>query len=98
MKFGINCTFTDRSTITPAAYGRAVEDRGFDSIFLAEHTHIPVKEISPYPFGDRPASLYHTIDPFVASTSGPRLTRSIWSFWSAKRSLVWFSRRTWSKS
>ncbi|MEV0111519.1 LLM class F420-dependent oxidoreductase [Nocardia sp. NPDC050799] len=66
MKFGINCTFTDRSTITPAAYGRAVEDRGFDSIFLAEHTHIPVKEISPYPFGDRPASLYHTIDPFVA--------------------------------
>jgi probable F420-dependent oxidoreductase len=66
MKFGINCTFTDRSTITPAGYGRAVEDRGFDSIFLAEHTHIPVKEVSPYPFGDRPASLYHTIDPFVA--------------------------------
>jgi probable F420-dependent oxidoreductase len=66
MKFGINCTFTDRSTTTPAEYGRAVEDRGFDSIFLAEHTHIPVKEESPYPFGDRPSSLYHTIDPFVA--------------------------------
>ena len=66
MKFGINCAFTDRSTITPTDYGRAVEDRGFDSIFLAEHTHIPVKEVSPYPFGDRPASLYHTIDPFVA--------------------------------
>lgn len=66
MKFGINTTFTDRSTITPGDYGRAVEDRGFDSIFLAEHTHIPVKEVSPYPFGDRPASLYHTIDPFVA--------------------------------
>ncbi|MET0897139.1 MAG: LLM class F420-dependent oxidoreductase [Mycobacterium sp.] len=66
MKFGINTTFTDRSTVTPGDYGRAVEDRGFDSIFLAEHTHIPVKEVSPYPFGDRPASLYHTIDPFVA--------------------------------
>jgi probable F420-dependent oxidoreductase len=66
MKFGINCTFTDRSTISPAEYGRAVEARGFDSIFLAEHTHIPVNEVSPYPFGDRPASLYHTIDPFVA--------------------------------
>jgi probable F420-dependent oxidoreductase len=66
MKFGINCTFTDRSTTTPVEYGRAVEDRGFDSIFLAEHTHIPVKEESAYPFGDRPASLYHTIDPFVA--------------------------------
>jgi probable F420-dependent oxidoreductase len=66
MKFGINCTFTDRSTITPAEYGRAVEDRGFDSIFVAEHTHIPVKEESPYPFGERPDSLYHTIDPFVA--------------------------------
>jgi probable F420-dependent oxidoreductase len=69
MKFGIDCTFTDRSTVTPAAYGRAVEDRGFDSIFLAEHTHIPVNEVSPYPFGDRPASLYHTIDPFVALSS-----------------------------
>jgi probable F420-dependent oxidoreductase len=66
MKFGINCTFTSKSTITPFAYGRAVQDRGFDSIFLAEHTHIPVKEESPYPFGDRPASLYDTIDPFVA--------------------------------
>ncbi len=66
MKYGINCTFTDRSTITPAEYGRAVEDRGFDSIFLAEHTHIPAEEVSPYPFGDRPAALYHTIDPFVA--------------------------------
>jgi probable F420-dependent oxidoreductase len=66
MKFGINCTFTDRSSITPAEYGRAVEERGFDSIFLAEHTHIPVKEVSPYPFGERPASLYHTLDPFVA--------------------------------
>ncbi|MET0702581.1 MAG: LLM class F420-dependent oxidoreductase [Mycobacterium sp.] len=66
MKFGINCTFTSKSTITPADYGRAVEERGFDAIFLAEHTHIPVKEESPYPFGDRPASLYDTIDPFVA--------------------------------
>lgn len=66
MKFGINGTFTDRSTIAPADFGRAVEERGFDSIFLAEHTHIPVEELSPYPFGDRPDSLYHTIDPFVA--------------------------------
>ena len=66
MKFGISCTFTERSTTSPAEYGRAVEDRGFDSIFLAEHTHIPVKEVSPYPFGDRPGSLYRTIDPFVA--------------------------------
>jgi probable F420-dependent oxidoreductase len=66
VRFGISCTFTGRSTITPAEYGRAVEARGFNSIFLAEHTHIPVKEVSPYPFGERPASLYHTIDPFVA--------------------------------
>ncbi|KRD09631.1 LLM class F420-dependent oxidoreductase [Mycobacterium sp. Root265] len=66
MKAGINGTFTDRSTITPADFGRAVEERGFDSIFLAEHTHIPVDEVSPYPFGDRPESPYHTIDPFVA--------------------------------
>lgn len=67
MRFGVSCTFTGRSTsTTPARYGRAVEERGFDSISLAEHTHIPVKEVSPYPFGERPGSLYHTIDPFVA--------------------------------
>ena len=63
MKFGINGAFTDRSTITPADFGRAVEERGFDSIFLAEHTHIPVKEVSPYPFGDRPDSCYRTTGP-----------------------------------
>jgi len=67
--FGLSGTFTGRATITPAAFGRAIEDRGFDSVFLAEHTHIPVKAESPYPFGDRPASLPHTIDPFVALTA-----------------------------
>ena len=77
MKFGINCAFTDRSTVTPAEYGRAIEDRGFDSIFLAEHTHIPVKEESAYPFGDRPASLYHTIDPFVALSAMAGATENL---------------------
>ncbi|MFC9118921.1 LLM class F420-dependent oxidoreductase [Streptomyces sp. NPDC057067] len=77
MKFGVNCTFTDRSTMSPAEYGRAVEERGFDSIFLAEHTHIPVDERSPYPFGDRPASLYHTIDPFVALTAMAGVTHHL---------------------
>jgi probable F420-dependent oxidoreductase len=69
VKFGVNGTFNERSTITPTELGRAVEERGFDSIFLAEHTHIPVKAESPYPFGDRPKSLAHTIDPFVALTA-----------------------------
>ncbi|MER5553120.1 LLM class F420-dependent oxidoreductase [Streptomyces sp. NPDC002793] len=77
MKFGVNCTFTDRSTMSPAEYGRAVEERGFDSIFLAEHTHIPVDERSPYPFGDRPASLYHTIAPFVALTAMAGVTHHL---------------------
>ena len=67
--FGVSGTFTERATITPMECGRALEDRGFDSIFLAEHTHIPVKAVSPYPFGERPESLAHTIDPFVALTA-----------------------------
>ena len=79
VKFGIS-TFVTDDGIDPVSLATAIEDRGFDALVVAEHTHIPVNEVSPYPFGDRPASLYHTIDPFVAlsamavttSTPGPR--------------------------
>ena len=66
MKFGISTFITDQG-IGPVALGRAVEERGFDSLLIAEHTHIPVSRLSPYPGGgDLPEKYYRTLDPFVA--------------------------------
>ena len=58
----------------PADYGinmaelaRALEDRGFDSLFVPEHTHIPASRKSPFPGGgELPKRYSHTHDPFVA--------------------------------
>lgn len=45
----------------------AAEERGFDSIWVPEHTHIPASRNSPYPGGgDLPKEYSHTLDPFVA--------------------------------
>lgn len=66
MKFGISTFITDQG-IAPAALGRALEERGFDSVFIAEHSHIPVDRKSPYPGGgELPEIYYRTLDPFVA--------------------------------
>ncbi len=65
MKFGISTFVTDEG-IAPAPLGRAVEERGFDSIFLAEHTHIPASRKTPYPRGgELPRKYYRTLDPFI---------------------------------
>jgi len=69
MKFGI-ATFVTDEGISPAVLGPALEERGFDSVFLAEHSHIPVSRDSPYPSGgDLPRKYYRTLDPFVALTA-----------------------------
>ena len=45
----------------------AAEERGFDSIWLPEHTHIPASRLTPYPGGgELPKEYSHTLDPFVA--------------------------------
>ena len=50
--------------------GPALEERGFESIFVAEHTHIPVDRRSPWPGGpDMPQHYYDTLDPFVFLTA-----------------------------
>jgi probable F420-dependent oxidoreductase len=69
MKFGIATFVTDES-IGPARLGKELEARGFDSVFLAEHSHIPVDRASPYPSGGKlPRKYYRTLDPFVALTA-----------------------------
>jgi probable F420-dependent oxidoreductase len=53
--------------IDPAELGRALEERGFDSLFVPEHTHIPASRKTPFPAGGEiPKRYIHTHDPFVA--------------------------------
>jgi probable F420-dependent oxidoreductase len=77
MKFGI-ATFVTDEGIRPDALGEALEERGFDSLFLAEHSHIPVDRQSPYAGGgDLPRVYYRTLDPFVALTAAASVTSNL---------------------
>ncbi|MFD5393077.1 LLM class F420-dependent oxidoreductase [Streptomyces sp. NPDC127097] len=77
MKFGVSTFLTDQG-IAPAALGRAVEERGLDSLLIAEHTHIPVDRRSPYPGGgELPQIYYRTLDPFVALSAAAAVTARI---------------------
>ena len=77
MKFGI-ATFVTDEGIRPDVLGRALEERGFDSLFLAEHSHIPVSRETPYPGrGDLPRVYYRTLDPFIALTAAAGTTTSL---------------------
>jgi probable F420-dependent oxidoreductase len=54
---------------------RALEDRGFESLFVPEHTHIPVSRRTPFPGGGPlPKEYSHTLDPFVALTAAAAAT------------------------
>ncbi|MBH99472.1 MAG: LLM class F420-dependent oxidoreductase [Acidimicrobiaceae bacterium] len=65
MYFGV-CFFPTAYAINPAELGPALEERGFESVWLAEHSHIPASRKSPWPGGDElPQMYYDTLDPFV---------------------------------
>jgi probable F420-dependent oxidoreductase len=69
----------------PADYGiniaelaKALEDRGFDSLFVPEHTHIPASRKSPFPGGgELPKRYSHTHDPFVALAFAAAATKKL---------------------
>lgn len=66
MKFGAYIFPTEYS-INVIDLGRALEERGFESLFVTEHTHIPTSRRSPWPGGaDLPEEYKHILDPFVA--------------------------------
>jgi probable F420-dependent oxidoreductase len=68
---------TDR-TIAPDALARAVEERGLESLFVPEHTHIPVSRVTPYPGGgDLPEEYWRSYDPFVALTAAAAVTENL---------------------
>ncbi|MDX2166057.1 MAG: LLM class F420-dependent oxidoreductase [Deltaproteobacteria bacterium] len=77
MKLGVAIFPTDYS-IRPDDFARACEERGFESVWFPEHTHIPVSRKTPYPAGgDLPKEYWHTHDPFVALMAAAAVTKTI---------------------
>ncbi|TYK48419.1 LLM class F420-dependent oxidoreductase [Actinomadura decatromicini] len=77
MRFGVS-TFVTDDGIAPVALGRALEERGFASLYVTEHTHIPVKRESPWPGGgDLPRIYYRTLDPFVVLSAVAAVTERL---------------------
>ena len=77
MEFGASIFFTDYS-ITPAEFGVALEERGFDSLWAAEHSHIPVPRQTPPPGGGELHKRYYDVmDPFVTLTAAAGATKRL---------------------
>jgi probable F420-dependent oxidoreductase len=77
MRFGASMFFTDYS-MTPAALGRALEERGFDILWAPEHSHIPLSRKTPFVLGaDLPKRYYDVMDPFVTLTAAAAVTSTL---------------------
>jgi probable F420-dependent oxidoreductase len=77
MKVGIS-TFVNDDSIDPVSLARAIEERGFESLVVAEHTHIPASRESAYPGGgELPPWYYRTLDPFVTLAAAAAVTSKI---------------------
>ncbi len=77
MKFGVSIFPTDYA-ISMAELAPAAEELGFESLWVAEHSHIPSSRQSPWPGGaDLPKHYWHTMDPFIALTVAATATKTI---------------------
>ena len=62
----------------PAELAVALEERGFDSVWAAEHSHIPVPRRTPAPGGGELAKRYYDVmDPFVTLTAAAAATKRL---------------------
>jgi probable F420-dependent oxidoreductase len=73
MHTGIAIFDTDYS-IPIQELARAAEERGFESLWVPEHTHIPTSRRSPFAGGELPEQYKHTLDPFVSLTAAAMVT------------------------
>ena len=72
MRIGALIFSTDLS-IRPDRLARAMEDRGFESLWVTEHTHIPTSRRTPWPGGPNlPDEYRRTLDPYVALSAAAR--------------------------
>jgi hypothetical protein len=77
MKLGIATVITDEG-IRPGVLANVLEGRGFDSLVVAEHSHIPASRATLYPAGDElPREFLRSYDPFVALTAAALATSKL---------------------
>jgi len=77
MKLGVTMFATDYA-IRPDELARACEERGFESVWYPEHTHIPTSRRSPWPGGSElPKEYWHTHDLFITLTAAAVATKTI---------------------
>lgn len=77
MRFGVFYFPTDYG-IDVSELARALEERGFDALFVCEHTHIPASRKTPFPAGgELPRRYKHTHDPFVALSFAAAATKTL---------------------
>ena len=77
MRIGGAVFFTDYS-MSPTELARALEERGFDSLWVPEHSHIPLSRKSPFPSGgDVPKKYYDVMDPFVVLGAAAAVTKTL---------------------
>jgi len=77
MKIGV-ATFPTSYSMRPDDLARAVEERGFESLLFAEHSHIPTSRETPHPGGgDLPRDYYSSWDPFVALSFAAAATTTL---------------------
>jgi len=77
MEFGALMFFTDYA-ITAVDRARALEERGFESVWAPEHSHIPTSRKSPWPGGgELPKAYYDAMDPFVSLTAAAIATSKL---------------------
>src|SRR5215471_18436974 len=77
MHFGVSMFHTDYS-IPAVELARALEARGFESMWAPEHSHIPVPRKTPFPGGgELPKPYYEVMDPFVVLSAAAVVTKTL---------------------
>jgi alkanesulfonate monooxygenase SsuD/methylene tetrahydromethanopterin reductase-like flavin-dependent oxidoreductase (luciferase family) len=76
--FGVTMFMTDE-TIGPVELAHEIEARGLHSLYIPEHTHIPISRKTPPPTGDAelPDPYKRTLDPFVALSMAAAATERL---------------------
>ncbi len=77
MNIGVCMFFTDYA-IRIDELAREAEARGFESLWVPEHTHIPVSRRTPFPGGSQlPKEYAHTFDPFISLMAAAAATKRL---------------------
>ena len=77
MRVGFS-SINNPADVAPDVLARELESRGYDSLWIGEHTHIPVSRVTPYPAGGELPALYRMMmDPFLTLMAAAAATERL---------------------